>query len=80
MERDTFIENLEKERDEARYIVKEIWWMARRYADGRNTFAPHMFNEAMKKAEGWIMDTDNGEIWAKDPIDQDKSSLQASSF
>jgi hypothetical protein len=28
--------------------VKEILWMARRYADGRATYAPQLFNEAQK--------------------------------
>lgn len=59
----------EEERDQARDIVREIWWMARRYADGRNTFAPHMFNEAIKQAVEWLGDDDKGEIYAKDPID-----------
>lgn len=59
----------EEERDQAREIVREIWWMARRYADRRNTFAPHMFNEAIKQALPWLGDDDKGEIYAKDPID-----------
>jgi len=63
-------EKLERERDEAREIVREIWWMARRYADGRNTFAPKMFNDAIAPAvKDWLMDTDNGDLYAKDPID-----------
>lgn len=64
-------ERLERERDEAREIVREIWWMARRYADGRNTYAPKMFNDAIHIAEkaGWLIDRDNGEVYAKDPID-----------
>lgn len=28
----------------------DIWWMARRYADGRSTYAPKMFNDAMHRA------------------------------
>jgi len=61
---------LERERDEARDIVRKIWWMARRYADGRNTFAPKMFNDAMMPAiNDWLMDSDNGDLYAKDPID-----------
>lgn len=30
-------------------VIHDIWWMARRYADKRMTYAPGMFNEAMDK-------------------------------
>lgn len=32
------------------YIVKETLWMARRYADGRRTYAPGMVNLAIQSA------------------------------
>ena len=32
------------------YIITEISWMARRYADGRGTYAPSMYNVAIKLA------------------------------
>ena len=28
-------------------FARQTWWMARRYADGRATYAPGMFNEAL---------------------------------
>lgn len=32
------------------YIITEISWMARRYADGRCTYAPSMYNDAIMEA------------------------------
>lgn len=26
-------------------VIVAIWWMARRYADGRKSYAPSMFND-----------------------------------
>lgn len=48
--------------------VNEIWWMARRYADGRSTYAPHQFNIITQslRESGLLDDTDNGEKWASD--------------
>lgn len=31
-------------------VIQDIWWMARRYADGRLSYAPGMFNRAINKA------------------------------
>jgi hypothetical protein len=31
-------------------IILDISWMSRRYADGRNTYAPAMYNDAIKEA------------------------------
>jgi hypothetical protein len=33
-----------------RHVILDIWWMARRYADGRYTYAPSMYNEAINLA------------------------------
>lgn len=44
------VEALTKERDEARQIVRDIHWMAVRYADGRRSYAPGMLNDALRKA------------------------------
>ena len=50
---------LTAERDEARAIVRDIHWMARRYADGRQSYAAGMFNDAVRKAyeAGWLEHT-----------------------
>ena len=50
------VERLQRELDEARGIVRAIHWMACRYADGRNTYAPGMYNRAIAKAydAGWL--------------------------
>ncbi len=53
---------------QARKIVREIWWMARRYADGRNTYEPSTFNCSIAEASSWLHDDDHGEIYAKDPL------------
>ena len=31
-------------------VIHDIWWMARRYATGRYTYAPSMFNDAINQA------------------------------
>ncbi len=35
-----------KNKQEVKQAVRDILWMARRYADGRKTYAPHLFNDA----------------------------------
>ena len=42
--------------EEARQIVRDIYWMALRYADGRQTYAPGMVNDAVQKGykKGWL--------------------------
>ena len=32
-------------------VLEETLWMARRYADGRATYAPSMFNECIEKLD-----------------------------
>lgn len=36
-----------KREEQLESIIRDIMWMARRYADGRSTYAPNMFNRAM---------------------------------
>jgi hypothetical protein len=54
------------------HIIKEIYWMARRYADGRTSYAPHMYNDAMWSAVVLGLDlktdpiTSPPTIWAAD--------------
>ena len=45
------LSELKKENVQLRYIIKEIWWMARRYAHGRSTYAVEEFNEAIRLAQ-----------------------------
>lgn len=42
---------LEKQLEVCKHVIQEISWMARRYADGRQTYAPDMFNDAIKKLD-----------------------------
>ncbi|TIS32652.1 MAG: hypothetical protein E5X01_26985 [Mesorhizobium sp.] len=48
--------SLSAERDEARSIVRDIHWMAVRYADNRKSYAVGMCNDALRKAydAGWL--------------------------
>jgi hypothetical protein len=65
-------EKAEADRDEARQIVRDIHWMARRYASGRHTYAPSMFNDAigMAVSGGWLTADNVAEpLLADDPID-----------
>ena len=59
---------LEGERDEARGVVRETLWMARRYADGRQTYAVGMFNDAamLAVAGGYASGEPDGTMFARD--------------
>ena len=41
---------LREENQQLRLVIGEIHWMARRYATGRKSYAPSMFNDAIKAA------------------------------
>jgi hypothetical protein len=64
-------EAAETERDEARQTVRDIHRMARRYASGRQTYAPGMFNDAIREAvgAGWLGARESGDepLFADDP-------------
>lgn len=45
------LESALAQRDEARHVVRETLWMAGRYANGRQTYAVSMYNEARETAE-----------------------------
>lgn len=44
-------EKLERENARLKYILKETLWMARRYADGRMSYAVSQFNEAIHELD-----------------------------
>lgn len=48
--------------------VKELHWMARRYADGRSTYATSSFNQAVRDILrlGIKLHGNDGIIWARD--------------
>lgn len=56
------IEELRTERDAARNIVRDIYWMALRYADGRKSYAVGMCNDAVQKGYdgGWLKPKTSG--------------------
>ena len=41
-------------------IIKDLFWMARRYAHGRHTYAPGMVRDAYKFLKRWYPDFDFG--------------------
>lgn len=41
------IKQIEEENEALRYIVAQTLWMARRYADGRSSYATAMFNDSV---------------------------------
>lgn len=67
------------ERDEARGVVRETLWMARRYADGRQSYAVGMFNDAATIAEagGYAVGEPDGTILAKDGLRPEYKTLEA---
>lgn len=44
-------EKLRQENSRLKYILKETLWMARRYADGRSSYAVSQFNEAIHELD-----------------------------
>lgn len=44
------IDTLLAENAQLRSIISDLYWMARRYADGRSTYAPSTYNAAIKRA------------------------------
>lgn len=48
-------------------VIQSIWWMARRYADGRQTYAPHVFNNAMILAQNQGVEFDFPDITCSPP-------------
>lgn len=70
------LEKFEKRCSQLERVIQDIQWMARRYAHGRKTFAPSIYNEAIQLAQdlGMEFKTDaiDGLIEAKDgDIDRD---------
>ena len=59
---------LEKENEVLRHIVENTLWMARRYADGRMSYAPSMFNQAVTK----LIEIGQGDLFKGDPAEGGK--------
>lgn len=60
--------NLKQRSDNLEAMLRQIWWMARRYADGRCTVAPSIVNEVYDNCQkmGIDLGDDNGEKYASD--------------
>lgn len=53
-------------------IVKDFHWMARRYVDGRSTYAPSLFNDHVRALQQMGIELNPGSdntIWANDGMD-----------
>ena len=59
---------LEFENLALRHDLEEVMWMARRYADGRQTYAVNMYNEIALNCLriGIKLNTCDGIVWARD--------------
>ena len=71
-------ERAERERDEARGVVRDTLWMARRYADGRQSYAVGMYNDAAKIAEagGYAKGEPDGTLYALDGLRPEYQTLE----
>jgi hypothetical protein len=57
---------LEEQNNTLRKIIGEIWWMAQRYANGRSTYAPSMYNQMIDLAIKNGVKLEADEIYAED--------------
>lgn len=57
------IKDVIKENEELKQMLENIWWMAKRYADGRSTYATTDINTIIDKLR------DKNIITEPDPID-----------
>lgn len=62
---------IENENGILRLAILDCWWMARRYADGRSTYAARTYNDHTRKLQalGVSLHPDpivNGSVWARD--------------
>jgi hypothetical protein len=63
---------------ELKKIAGELHWMARRYADGRQTCATHQFNEMARKLLEMgveLNEGSDGTIWARDAMGRQYDGL-----
>lgn len=70
--------SLKKENEILRSIIKDISWMARRYATGRSSVAPGLYNECAAKSLELGIElnpTADGTIWAEDGMGRSFDSL-----
>jgi DNA repair exonuclease SbcCD ATPase subunit len=85
-QRDEALQALEEENErlltaneETRKIVRDIYWMALRYADGRRSYAVGMVNDAVRKGydAGWLVHSyDKDPAFARDGDKPEYRSLE----
>ena len=63
--------NLKAENKTLKQICKDLQWMARRYADGRSTYAVGLVNDCTKTllVLGVDLFEGDGALWARDGMD-----------
>lgn len=52
-------------------VVRDLHWMARRYVDGRSSYAPGLFNDHVRTLQRLGIElnpTGDGTIWARDAM------------
>lgn len=59
------VQQLQKQNLALKRVIKDIWWMARRYADGLSTFAPSLYNQMIDLAIKNGVQIDSNEIYAE---------------
>lgn len=72
------IAKLEAENAALRAIATDLHWMARRYADGRSSYATRIFNvytRAMLRMKMELYPTGDGIIWARDEMGRSYDGL-----
>ncbi len=60
---------IKEENEILRLICRDLHWMARRYADGRTSYATGMFNDRTRQLISLgveLSPTGDGTIWARD--------------
>jgi len=60
------VQKLQKQNLALKIVVKDIWWMAQRYANGRCTYAPTMYNLAIDFAIKNGFKPDSKDVYAED--------------
>ena len=54
-------------------IIKDLFWMARRYAHGRHTYAPSMVRDAYKFLKRWYPDFEfRHDVVIEPPTDEEQ--------
>lgn len=73
-EKENLLIKIEKENDVLKKIILDTFWMARRYADGRHTYAPSTIRDAYNKLKELGIHIKRDDV-IKEPTDLEKNSF-----